>query len=52
MRQALLVLLLLSVLSGCADLIHGHSRTLFGVDCRPDKLRNGQCVETRAPGGV
>jgi len=37
---------LLSMLSGCGDMAHRYTRTVWGVDCRPEKLKNGQCVGT------
>lgn len=46
-RLTLALLCLTGILAGCADVAHWQSRTLFGVDCRPEKLHNGQCVATR-----
>ena len=46
----LLGLLLISSLSGCADMAHRYTRTVWGVDCRQDKLQNGQCVATTSKG--
>jgi hypothetical protein len=45
-RLVVLILLAISVM-GCGDIAHWHSRTVFGLDCRPEKLQNGQCVATR-----
>jgi hypothetical protein len=46
-RRVVFLLLLLVSLVGCGDLAHWHSRAVFGLDCRPEKLQNGQCVATR-----
>lgn len=47
LRRLVGLALLLVSLAGCADAAHWHSRTVFGLDCRPEKLHNGQCVATR-----
>jgi hypothetical protein len=44
---ALILVWMAGLLTGCADVVHWHSRTLFGVDCRPEKLQDGQCVAAR-----
>ena len=47
----LLVLLgLVCVLSGCMDVAQWQLRTFYGVDCRPEKLVNGQCVPVKKEG--
>jgi hypothetical protein len=45
--KRLLCLFALLTLTSCADVSHLHSKYLFGLDCRPEKLQNGQCVATR-----
>jgi hypothetical protein len=39
-----MLLLLNLALSGCMDVAHWQTRTFYGVDCRPEKLQNGNCV--------
>lgn len=45
----LVVGLLVSSLSGCAEMAHQTTR-LYGLDCRQEKLVNGQCVSTPQKG--
>ena len=48
MKSLRIVVLLLSVLClGCADIAHKYQRTVFGIDCRQDKLQHGQCIAAR-----
>jgi hypothetical protein len=35
------------VLSGCMDVAHWQTRTFYGLDCRQEKLVNGQCVPVK-----
>ena len=32
------------LLSSCMDVAQWQLRTFYGLDCRPEKLQNGQCV--------
>lgn len=44
----ILGVLLSAVLSGCADAAYWHQRTVFQIDCRPEKLLpNGHCAPVR-----
>lgn len=54
MKRFLLLTILLATLSGCADIVDWHSRTLFGLDCRPEHLQpDGQCSRvSQAPPGA
>jgi hypothetical protein len=43
-----LALVLAMTLSGCADVVDWHSRTVFGIDCRPDhRQATGECGRVR-----
>jgi len=45
------LMLVLSLLcSGCMDVAQWQLRTLYGIDCRQDKLVNGQCVPVKEGG--
>ena len=35
------------LLSGCMDIAQWQLRTFYGLDCRPEKLQNGQCVPVK-----
>lgn len=37
----------LLAMTSCAEVTHWHSKAIFGLDCRPTHLHNGQCVATR-----
>ena len=39
-----LALLLAVVLSGCTDMATHGNRLIWGIDCRPEAMRNGQCA--------
>jgi hypothetical protein len=45
--RRLFLLALLVGLSGCGDLAHSYQRAVWGIDCRAEKLHNGQCVAAR-----
>jgi hypothetical protein len=48
MRKLLILLLLATSLTGCADATYRLHRALYSVDCRPDQLQpNGQCTPVR-----
>jgi hypothetical protein len=38
------------LLAGCADLAYWNAKTFYGIDCRPEKLQNGQCVPVKKGG--
>ena len=49
-RDMMLVVgLLVLSLSGCAEMAHQTTR-LYGLDCRQEKLVNGQCISTEQKG--
>ena len=51
MRRSLLITLLLALaLSGCTDIAHTYQRTVWGIDCRPEKAVNGHCVAATEKG--
>ena len=35
-------------LSGCADIASWQLATFYRLDCRPEHLKNGQCVPVKA----
>jgi hypothetical protein len=35
------------LLHGCMDIAQWQLRTFYGLDCRPEKLHNGQCVPVK-----
>lgn len=41
------LMLLAAMLGGCADISHKYQRSVWGIDCRQEKLVNGQCVAAR-----
>ena len=41
------ILVLTLFLSGCSDLAYWNQRTFSGIECRPEKLHNGQCVPVK-----
>ena len=45
-----LLLLCSLCLSGCADASSWYAKTFYGIDCRPEKLRNGSCVPANQGG--
>jgi hypothetical protein len=45
--QILSLALLLACLSGCSDAAYWQLRTFYGIDCRPEKLTNGQCTPVK-----
>ena len=49
MSACLATLLVLGSLlfSGCMDAAQWQLRTFYGLDCRPEKLQNGQCVPVK-----
>ena len=46
----ILTLVLSLVLSGCMDVAQWQLRTFYGIDCRQEKLVNGQCVPVKKGG--
>jgi hypothetical protein len=38
------------VLWGCYDIATWQARTFYGLDCRSDQLKNGQCVPVKKGG--
>ena len=38
----------IALLVGCGDLAHQYQRTVWGIDCRQDKLIHGQCAPVAA----
>jgi hypothetical protein len=38
------------LLSGCMDVAQWQLRTFYGIDCRQEKLVNGQCVPVKKGG--
>ena len=53
MTAARILLLVCSLLlRSCMDVAQWQLRTFYGLDCRPEKLQNGNCVPTHpAPKG-
>ena len=49
MSHVLLILTLALglLLSGCYDIATWQARTFYGLECRSDKLVNGQCVPVK-----
>lgn len=48
MKKLFVLTLVAASLIGCGEATHLYQRTLFGIDCRPDKLQaNGQCAVSR-----
>ena len=45
-----LMLVLSLLFSGCMDVAQWQLRTFYGIDCRQDKLVNGQCVPVKKGG--
>jgi hypothetical protein len=50
MRRRFGWLVLVLLISGCADAAYWHQRTFYGIDCRPEKLTNGQCTPVQKGG--
>jgi hypothetical protein len=52
MQHALCILTLVVglFLSGCGDIAHWNTRTFYGIDCRPEKRQNGNCVPVKKGG--
>lgn len=51
------VLVCALVVSGCGDAAYWHQRTFYGIDCRPNKLKDGWCTDVKtqastAPNGA
>ena len=42
------LLFLIVLLTGCGDIAHQYQRTVWGIDCRQDKLIHGQCAPVAA----
>lgn len=40
--------LFLSGWTGCADMAYWQQRNFYGIECRPEYLKNGQCVPVKA----
>ncbi|HEY5864014.1 MAG TPA: hypothetical protein VI542_00455 [Candidatus Tectomicrobia bacterium] len=38
------LLVLVLVLGGCSDMAMHGNRLIYGIDCRPEAMRNGQCA--------
>ena len=36
------------LVSGCADIAYWQLETFYRLDCRPEHLKNGQCVPVKA----
>jgi len=45
-RILVVVVILSGLFTGCADSAYWWQRTMMQIDCRPDKLTNGQCTST------
>jgi len=52
MKRMLCGFLVLSccVMSGCAESAYWYQRSVWGIDCRQDKLTNGQCTPVKKGG--
>jgi len=50
MQRVLGLVVLAGCLSGCMDVAQWQLRTFYGIDCRQEKLVNGQCVPVKKGG--
>jgi hypothetical protein len=46
----IIVLLGAMLLSSCADIAYWQLETFYKLDCRPEHLKNGQCVPIKKGG--